>query len=235
MKFLDIPEIQRLNTWLDHVDVGEYIVEGDLEAYSCKLAGLDKKLSKSLDAEVQMGQASSLELSGSPVGPLSDSSSRKTLIYLILTLNHIYPDYDFSLLRAQHFRKLEGLGQAEETIDSHLLEVSKVWTKTPGLGDQPFLETLWSSVDEAISLKDCDCYCYESDLENDPFGERATIWSFNYFFYNRKLKRILYLSCRAFSKTSAEDEEETESSSKYQYEDSDDEVNKYGMAGDLEV
>lgn len=26
--------------------------------------------------------------------------SRKTLVYLILTLNHIYPDYDFSLLRA---------------------------------------------------------------------------------------------------------------------------------------
>lgn len=51
--------------------------------------------------------------------------SRKTLIYLILTLNHIYPDYDFSLLRAQNFKKLDGLGRAEETIDSHLLEVSK--------------------------------------------------------------------------------------------------------------
>lgn len=26
----------RLNSFLDHVDVGEYIVEGDLEAYSCE-------------------------------------------------------------------------------------------------------------------------------------------------------------------------------------------------------
>jgi hypothetical protein len=26
----------RLNSFLDHVDVGEYVVEGDLEAYSCK-------------------------------------------------------------------------------------------------------------------------------------------------------------------------------------------------------
>jgi hypothetical protein len=40
--------------------------------------------------------------------------------------NHIYPDYDFSLLRAHHFRKEEGPAKAEETIDSHLLEVSKV-------------------------------------------------------------------------------------------------------------
>lgn len=38
-----------------------------------KLAGLDKKLSKSLDEEVQAG-SSPQELSMSPVGPLSDSA-----------------------------------------------------------------------------------------------------------------------------------------------------------------
>ena len=38
-----------------------------------KLAGLDKKLSRNLDAEVQMG-SSPLELSKSPVGPLAESS-----------------------------------------------------------------------------------------------------------------------------------------------------------------
>ena len=52
--------------------------------------------------------------------------SRKTLIYLILTLNHCYPDYDFSLLRAHHFRKEPGVASVEEAVDSHLLEVSKV-------------------------------------------------------------------------------------------------------------
>lgn len=229
MKFLDLPPLSRLNSFLDHVDVGEYVVEGDLEAYSCKLAGLDKKLSKSLDQDVQSG-SSPLQLSASPVGPLADSSSRKTLIYLILTLNHIYPDYDFSLLRAHHFRKLDSLARAEETIDSHLLEVSKVWTKTPGFGDHPFLESLWSAIDEAIAMKECDVYCYQSDMETDPFGEKASIWSFNFFFYNKKMKRILYFSCRAISKASAGDEQ-TETSSKYVYNsDSDDGEVKYGMA-----
>ena len=57
---------------------------------------------------------------------LSLCCSRKTLIYLILTLNHIYPDYDFSQLRAHHFRKELGLAGAEDAIDSHLLEVSRV-------------------------------------------------------------------------------------------------------------
>ena len=41
--------------------------------FSGKLAGLDKKLSRSLDAEVALG-SSPLELSMSPVGPLAEPS-----------------------------------------------------------------------------------------------------------------------------------------------------------------
>jgi hypothetical protein len=106
-----------INSFLDHVDVGDCVVTGELEAYSCafcvvplfvsrplslararshlpspdldpltttpsiprhkkktgKLAGLDKKLSRSLDAEVALG-SSPLELSMSPVGPLAEPS-----------------------------------------------------------------------------------------------------------------------------------------------------------------
>jgi hypothetical protein len=43
-------------------------------------------------------------------------------------------------------------------------------------------------------------------MESDPFGDIACVWSFSYFFYNKKMKRILYLSCRAKSKASVEDE-----------------------------
>jgi hypothetical protein len=71
-------------------------------------------------------------LSKSPVGPLQEGSSRKTLVYLILTLNHIYPDYDFSLLRAHHFKK-EGVGGIEEVVDAHLVEASKVGRGVAGV------------------------------------------------------------------------------------------------------
>lgn len=47
-------------------------------------------------------------------------------MYLILTLNQCYPDYDFSQLRARHFRKEESPTSVEPIIDSHLLQVSKV-------------------------------------------------------------------------------------------------------------
>lgn len=68
-------------------------------------------------------------LSSSPVGPLTDAGSRKTLIYLILTLNHMYPDYDFSALRGHHFTK-EGPGvmKVKDDVDSLLLESAKVGT-----------------------------------------------------------------------------------------------------------
>lgn len=229
MKYLDFPNVTRLNAFLDHVDVGEVVIYGSLEAYSCKLGGLDKKLSRSLDQEVQAG-SSPVELSMSPVGPMSEHASRKTLIYLILTLNHIYQDYDFSLLRAHHFRKESGVVGAEEVIDTQLLEVSKVWERTQG-DRESFLETLWKAIDEAVSLKNCDVYSYKTDRETDPFGERTSVWCFNYFFYNKKLKRIVYLSCRAQSKASVEKDKE-DADSKFLYS-SDDETD-YGMANEMD-
>jgi len=166
-----------------------------------KLAGTDKKLSRSLDAEVVMDMASSPTGYGtSPVGPLTDSSSRKTLIYLILTLNHIYPDYDFSNLRAQHFRKEGMISSVKTDIDTMLMEIDKVWAARYG-DDQPFLEVLWKTMDDAIELVDCDVYSYKAMSEGDPFTDEGHLWSFNYFFYNKKLKRILFFTAHASSKT----------------------------------
>lgn len=227
MKFLDSQALARLNGFLSHVDVGDYVVHGDLEAYSCKLAGLDKKLSRSLEADVAEG-SSPQDMGKSPMGPLSEASSRKTLIYLILTLNHTYPDYDFSLLRAHNFRKEAGVSAIEQTVNSQLLEVSRVWDNTPGYGEKPFGDSLWSALDEAICLAECDVYSYKSDGEDDPFGEAGNIWSFNYFLYNRKQKRVLYFSCRGVSKTAASD-----ASSDYNYESDAD--SPYGMAADMEL
>lgn len=60
----------------------------------------------------------------------ADANSRKTLVYLILALNHMYPDYDFSALRAHHFTKEPSVDQCKSYVDSLLLEVSRVWDET---------------------------------------------------------------------------------------------------------
>ncbi|XP_072266608.1 repressor of RNA polymerase III transcription MAF1 homolog isoform X2 [Pyxicephalus adspersus] len=58
---------------------------------------------------------------------------------------------------------------------------------------------LWNAVDEEINLAECDIYSYNPDLDSDPFGEDGSLWSFNYFFYNKKLKRIVFFTCRSIS------------------------------------
>lgn len=40
-------------------------------------------------------------------------------------------------------------------------------------------------------------FSYNPDLDSDPFGEEGSLWSFNYFFYNKKLKRIVFFTCRS--------------------------------------
>jgi len=52
------------------------------------------------------------------------------------------------------------------------------------------------------------CCAFFAFLQSDPFGEDGYIWSFNYFFYNKKMKRILYFSCRAKSKVYESSEED---------------------------
>lgn len=59
---------------------------------------------------------------------------------------------------------------------------------------------------QAAELRDCDVYSYRTDTgDPDPFGEHGSIWAFNYFFYNKRLKRIVYFSCRSVSKATAAD------------------------------
>lgn len=62
---------------------------------------------------------------------------------------------------------------------------------------QNLRQALWSSVDDEIDLNDCDIYSYNPDLNSDPYGEPGSLWSFNYFFYNKKKKRIVFFTCRA--------------------------------------
>ena len=162
---------------------------------------------------------------------MAEPAARRTLVHLILTLNHAYPDYDFGALRAHHFKKEPGPASVEDAVDAHLLGVARVWDATPGYGgaDTPFLEALWGAIDSAAGLGECDVYSYKSDGEADPFGELCgrdggcwfstrpsffnqppphphstaedgAVWSFNFFFYNRRSKRVVYFACRGLAR-----------------------------------
>lgn len=206
MKFLEYTPLARVNAFLSYVNLGDSLLKGSLEAYSCKPAGVDIKYSRNLDQEVIESLASSpSSLSSSPLGPLSSLASRRTFIYLILAMGNVYPDYDFSFIRPTSFAKDKSFEAAKLQINNYLLETSKVWVSEFG-EDAPFFDCMWEAVDEVIVLKDCDVYSYSPEAEEDPLSERGLIWSLSYFFYNRKLKRILCFSCRCLSKLAVDED-----------------------------
>nr|DAD48352.1 TPA_asm: hypothetical protein HUJ06_018288 [Nelumbo nucifera] len=105
MKFLEYALLDSINDFLSHINLGECTIKGKLEAYSCKQIGVDRKLSLSLEHEIldYLGKSSDSD-SPSSAEFLSSRSSRKTLVYLILTLSHMYPDYDFRYLCFQWYK-----------------------------------------------------------------------------------------------------------------------------------
>lgn len=209
MKFLENSRFEAINSAL-LMEVENCRIEGRIESYSCKMAGNDKRLFKSLqtsgghnptDLQALSPPQSTLSLSPSKSygrshsdgeGYLCDTISTKTLFYLISTLNASFPDYDFIDTKSDEFSKEPSSEWVQNVVDSQLNPTAKdVFGRLK--------QKLWEVIDEEITLRDCDVYSYNPDLSSDPFGEDGCIWSFNYFFYNKKLKRIVFFRCRASS------------------------------------
>lgn len=207
MKLLESTRFEAINNALS-IKTGDSKIVGRIESYSCKMVGVDKALYKRFNPEgvhptdlqalsppqglspgtAQYGHSTS----GDEEGPLCDTISRKTLFYLIATLNAAFPDYDFMDVKSDDFSKEPSRQWVANAIDSNLIA-------TAGEHYKALCPSLWSAIDDEISLKDCDIYSYNPDLASDPFGEDGCLWSFNYFFYNKKLKRIVLFTCRAIS------------------------------------
>jgi hypothetical protein len=146
----------------------------------------------------------------SPFGPLSQISSRRTFAYLIATLNASHPDYDFShILRPADFRKERSLKTVINTIDSTLYnlrpssgmtlqvpsQTSYTTTASAPPTSQAWGPQMWSMIDKEMTLKECTVYCWAPP--DEPFdGEEASIWSLNYFFFNKERKRVTYIYVR---------------------------------------
>ena len=59
------------------------------------------------------------------------------------------------------------------------------------------VQRLWGAVDATILPEECNIYSYHSETDGDPLSGEGKIWAFNYFFCNKKLKRILYITAES--------------------------------------
>ena len=65
-------------------------------------------------------------------------------------------------------------------------------------GTEKWNPRMWSLIDKEMALKDCNMYRYAP--EEDPYdGEEGSLWSFNYFFFNKARKRVCYIYLRGLS------------------------------------
>ncbi|CAM8936407.1 unnamed protein product [Rhodiola kirilowii] len=186
-----------ISDYLSHLNLGPCTIESRLEAYSCKHTSADKKLSFSLENEILDYLGKSAESgSSSPADSFLCRSSRRTLIYLVLTLNHMYPDYDFSAVQAHQYFSEESWDSFKNTVETYLVDVREEWSEgTEG----SLIEALKKALDEVIKLSECEIYSYNPTADADPLIEKGSIWSFNFFFYNKRLKRVVGFCCSSLS------------------------------------
>ncbi|KAK4524377.1 hypothetical protein GAYE_SCF03G2277 [Galdieria yellowstonensis] len=189
MKFLDIECLSELQRKLNDLELTDYRVRCQLEAYSCKPAGFDKKLSKSLEQRLlEQLEASPRAFQASPVGSLEDQSARKTLINLICTLNAAHQDYDFSSLQLSRLKRVQDVHALQQHVDS----LFERFYRQLGI---EFRQFLWENIGQIIRPEECEIYSYIPDYESDPYSSCGALWSFCYFFYHKNMKKILLFAC----------------------------------------
>lgn len=114
--------------------------------------------------------------------------SRKMLFTLLSTLNAAFPDYDFSQAKSEEFSREPNLAFVVNNVNSNL---------STYLGEDfaKLSPSLWKAIDDEICLRDCQIYSYNADMGSDPFGEDECLWSFNYLFFNKQMKRVVFFKC----------------------------------------
>ncbi|PWZ57902.1 Glycine cleavage system H protein 2, mitochondrial [Zea mays] len=124
------------------------------------------------------------------------------------------PEVGISVSQGKTFAALESVKAASDTyspVSREVVEVNEKLSDLPGLQwaatneGSSLLDSMTKAIDEVIKIKECDIYSYNPDSDADPVLEKGAIWSFNYYFYNRKLKRVVSFRCYCTSKLSGDD------------------------------
>lgn len=225
MKLLENINFEALSEALTTEDCLDGRIDARIESYSCKMTSNDKKF---LGRAVTKRGVSPHDLaalsppttaaapaptsrirtwswsSNSDENCLVGACSRRTLFFLQSTLNHSYGgDYDFSAVQSDEFSHEPSISWVKNFIDSTLTAAlsSKY---TPQLKNQ-----LWTTIEKEISLTDCEIFSFNP--EKDPNDDELCMWSFTFFFFNKKLKRIVMFLVRAVTGISYDAELEYDS------------------------
>ena len=117
------------------------------EALSKKQRPARNQRSRSFDFTLD-----SMVSSKTTLGDFSELATRRLMTDLILTLNSSFPDYDFSNVKPSQFEKLK-IQTVRDRIYERLSELA-------AFKPEDWLVELWTAVNDAIDLRDCDVYSF---------------------------------------------------------------------------
>jgi len=154
---------------------------------------------------VDVNKSPNFNYSNSALGDFQHTCTRRLMTDLILTLNISFPDYDFSNVKPSHFVKMPNSASAMYSTNEKLSELAA----TTSVGNN-FLVELWNAINEVIGCAESDVYSYVPPNkfdDGDPLSfltqtldgtdglNILPLWTFNFFFINKSLKRILLFTC----------------------------------------
>uniref|UniRef100_A0A0G4HFY6 Repressor of RNA polymerase III transcription n=1 Tax=Chromera velia CCMP2878 TaxID=1169474 RepID=A0A0G4HFY6_9ALVE len=120
------------------------------------------------------------------------------LVTLISTMNQIFPDYDFSSIHAEQF-------ELEKDLQSVFNAISCNFSRHVDRLRPGFTQELWAAIGHCLNLADVEVYSYTHELwdeEGAPMGGECAagvLWAFDYFFVDRRRRRVLFLNCAVTS------------------------------------
>jgi len=172
---------------------------------SCSLpkSGSGCSRSQSEPLIVDVNKSPNFSYSNSALGDFQHTCTRRLMTDIILTLNTSFPDYDFSNVKPSHFEKVKWNNSIIHRTNEKLTGLEVHEGKT-------FLSDLWSAIDDVINISESDVYSYAPPNkfdDDDPLSflmhtldgtdgtNMVPLWTFNFFFINKSLKRILLFSC----------------------------------------
>jgi hypothetical protein len=135
--------------------------------------------SRSMSLDYTLDGSSS---SKTTLGDFSELATRRLMTDLILTLNASFPDYDFSNAKPSQFERLP-IQTVRDRIYERLSELAAFKPQ------EDWLVELWTAVNDASDLRECEVYSFEEDLEDN------SLWTFNYFFVNKSVRRVVFFTC----------------------------------------
>ncbi|SOV74177.1 repressor of RNA polymerase III transcription MAF1, putative [Plasmodium sp. gorilla clade G3] len=121
---------------------------------------------------------------------INNNGKEKKIILtnIINILNYVFPDYEFKYLNNSNYKYIKNINSVIDNINYNLFYIIENIYRG-------FNKKIWKILKELIDFKYCDVYTYLNDTDNDPYVDKESISSFNYFFFAKKNKRILFISC----------------------------------------